>query len=183
MKYKLPLFLLFSLSFMQSCNSQDLRLKFPSFDDKKCMIDYPLKGEYAEYVKREGDYLIVEENDFKDNIYFLTLNRIDLPSFYISVEVLNRNKTSSPEHFSKSMMNYYTKNNIAIKDVQHKSLSNEMVGKISKVDFKYSSNNIRNIIYSFFINDKVVTIGYTIPDSIEDVDFDDDILKLNVVCP
>ncbi len=183
MNLKSIFFLLLILSGMTSCNAQEPKLKFPAFDNKDCLISIPIDKGYKEFIKEKDGILLIDKSEFKDSTYMLYLPQSNLPSWVITVESLNLKKTATPLDFSKAIIKQYQNSINKVDDVFYKDIQVDEVGIVNKVSYKFVSNGMYSVYYSFFLNGKALTLGYIFMNDKSAKDPDEDIKKLEVLCP
>lgn len=176
-------FLLLILSGMTSCNAQEPKLKFPAFDNKDCFITIPIDKGYKEFIKEKDGILLIEKSEFKDSTYMLYLPQSNLPSLVITVEALNLKKTSTPLDFSKAIIKQYQNSINKVEDVSFKDFEVDEVGVVNKVSYKFITSGMHSVYYSFFLNGKALTLGYTFMNDKSPKDPDEDIKQLELDCP
>ena len=183
MNFKSIYFLLLIVSGMTGCNAQESKLKFPAFDDNGCSITIPIDKGYGEFIKEKDGFFHIDKSEFKDSTYMLYLPQSDLPSLTITVEALNIKRTATPQDFSKAIIKQYQNSIHKVDDISYKDFQVDEIGVVNKVSYKFVSNGMYAVYYSFFHNGKALTLGYTFMDSKTAKDPDEDIKRLELYYP
>ncbi len=168
---------------MTGCNAQESKLKFPAFDDNGCSITIPIDKGYGEFIKEKDGFFHIDKSEFKDSTYMLYLPQSDLPSLTITVEALNIKRTATPQDFSKAIIKQYQNSIHKVDDISYKDFQVDEIGVVNKVSYKFVSNGMYAVYYSFFHNGKALTLGYTFMDSKTAKDPDEDIKRLELYYP
>jgi hypothetical protein len=176
-------FLLLIISGMASCNAQESKLKFPAFDDNGCSITIPIDKGYGEFIKEKDGFFHIDKSEFKDSTYMLYLPQSDLPSLTITVEALNIKRTATPQDFSKAIIKQYQNSLNKVDDVSYVEFDLDEVGIVNKVSYKFITNGMYSVYYSFFVNGKAITLGYTFVNNKSLIGPDQNIKQLRLHCP
>jgi hypothetical protein len=182
MKGNCIFFILFSLSNL-SCKTQQMKLKFPVFNEKECSVILPIRDQYKDYIKSTDHVFTVNKPEFKDGVYTLYLPQAELPSIYIAIEQLNKTKTPTVTDFSKAIIKFHDKSFQKVKNVAYSNLHSKELGEVSKVSYEFVQTDLYNVNYSFFIDNKAVTIGYSYMNDKSPVDPDEEIMQMELLCP
>lgn len=144
------------------CYGQNIKISFPALDTSDYNIELFLPKRYSEDIKFPilQNEVHISKNDFykNDSLILIRSSDTNFPSFYFSIEPIDINKAANPEAFSNSIVKQFTKHNVEINDVAIKSIATKKNINISKLIYKLEGNGyVSN--YTFFINNRSITIG------------------------